>query len=91
MRQLYTFLGFLFSLTERIYFLESLNPAPKQMKMITQATHVEIYLVTKFQTRKQFFNIFLSLLQFRHETGRPDHFCFRFSKRAGELIAKGFP
>ena len=61
MCQLYTFLGFLFSLTEGIYFLESLNPAPKQMKMITQATHVEIYLVTKFETRKQFFNIFLSL------------------------------
>ena len=61
MRQLCTFLGFLFSLTERIYFLESLNPAPKQMKMITQATQVEIYLVTKFQTRKQFFNLFLSL------------------------------
>ena len=61
MRQLYFFLGFSFSLTERIYFLESLNPDPKKMKMITQATHVEIYLVTKFQTRKQFFNIFLSL------------------------------
>ena len=50
-RKEHTSLGFLRTLTERIdLVLTSLNPAPKQINMMTQATTREIYSVIKIQT-----------------------------------------